>query len=82
MSHRATLYFAICLAAIHLPVFSSAAPAAIAPRFRDGVINARGNRPNLERKPRLKRIADPANLQPTITPAALEPRGKAKKTAK
>ena len=42
-------------------------------RIRDAVVNTRGNHPNWERKPRLKRIADPANLEsgnPAIEAAA------------
>jgi len=40
---------------------------------RDNLINRRGNRPNMERKPPIKRIADPANLEspnPAIKAAA------------
>lgn len=32
-------------------------------KFRDATVNRRGNRPNRERKPPLKKIADPANLE-------------------
>ena len=42
-------------------------------KMRDTSVNRRGNRPNLERKPPLKRIADPANLEsenPAIKAAA------------
>jgi len=41
--------------------------------FRDVVANRRGNRPRMERKPPIKRIADPANLEsedPAIAAAA------------
>ncbi|MCA9140295.1 MAG: hypothetical protein KDB00_26170 [Planctomycetales bacterium] len=34
-------------------------------KIRDVTINRRGNHPNLERKPPLKRIGDPANLEST-----------------
>ncbi|MCR9296446.1 MAG: hypothetical protein NXI32_27355 [bacterium] len=34
-------------------------------RLRDGLVNRRGNRPGLERKPPVRAIADPANLEPT-----------------
>jgi hypothetical protein len=42
-------------------------------KIRDANVNRRGNRPNWERKPPLKRIADPANLEsenPAIKAAA------------
>ena len=42
-------------------------------KIRDAVVNPRGNHPNWERKPPLKKIADPANLEapnPAIKAAA------------
>ncbi len=42
-------------------------------KIRDGLANRRGNRPNWERKPPLKKLADPANLEaenPAIKAAA------------
>lgn len=42
-------------------------------KARDATTNRRGNRPNTERQPPLKRIGDPSNLNPEVGPGVKQP---------